>query len=532
MSILFQDFSTSPDRGIYPYGKLFAYGGRFYGTTQNDAGGHGTIFSINASDGSDYTVELTFSGTNGSGPRSGLAVYLTVLVGTTVSGGAYNGGVLYYLRSRDDQVVLVDFNPSDSNGCNPYGTPLMIGAVIYGTTASCGANSLGTLYQYDLDTLTFSVLHNMAPGDGGNSQSALIHIGRILYGTMNNEGANGTGTIFSFDLDTLVYTVLYNFEGGTVNASGAYPSSELLYHKGRLYGTTVAGGTYGSGVVYSITLDGATFTTLHSFTTNTDGNGAYPYSGLTADDGNKIYGITSQGGQTNDSSVLYSIDTTSSNFQIEFSFFGYGYAYGTMIVQNHVLYGTVTQGGGGNYGAVFYFSLPVTCFKEGSKILTDRGYVRIEDLRPGDLVKTLKHGHVPIHGIAKKEIQHHPSPDHRTKDQLYVCRKDRFPEMAEEEEELVLTGCHSLLVEEFKEHERKQTELVLGRIFVTDGKYRLPACVDKRATVYPVSGLVTVYHLALENDDYYMNYGIYAHGILVETCSRRYLNECSRMTLV
>jgi hypothetical protein len=38
--------------------------------------------------------------------------------------------------------------------------------------------------------------------------------------------------------------------------------------------------------------------------------------------------------------------------------------------------------------------------------------------------------------------------------------------------------------------------------------------------------------LALENDDYYMNYGIYANGLLVETCSKRFMKELSSMTLL
>jgi len=38
--------------------------------------------------------------------------------------------------------------------------------------------------------------------------------------------------------------------------------------------------------------------------------------------------------------------------------------------------------------------------------------------------------------------------------------------------------------------------------------------------------------VALENDDYYMNYGIYANGLLVESCSKRYLKEESNMELI
>ena len=73
---------------------------------------------------------------------------------------------------------------------------------------------------------------------------------------------------------------------------------------------------------------------------------------------------------------------------------------------------------------------------------------------------------------------------------------------------------------------------VNGNTYVTDGKYRLPACADERTSVYDTEGNYTIYHLALENDDYYMNYGIYANGLLVESCSKRYLKELSGMTLI
>lgn len=98
-------------------------------------------------------------------------------------------------------------------------------------------------------------------------------------------------------------------------------------------------------------------------------------------------------------------------------------------------------------------------------------------------------------------------------------------------EDLVLTGCHSVLVDAFHEKEKEATEDVLGKIFVTDGKYRLPVCVDKRASIFPSRGVYTIYHLVLEHEDYYMNYGIYANGLLVDTYSKRNLKELSGMTL-
>jgi hypothetical protein len=87
-------------------------------------------------------------------------------------------------------------------------------------------------------------------------------------------------------------------------------------------------------------------------------------------------------------------------------------------------------------------------------------------------------------------------------------------------------------VDLFKEGERAKTEKVLGRIYLTDEKARLPACVDKRATPYKKEGLFTVYHFSLENDNDYMNYGVYANGLLVETSSKRYLRDMSGMHFI
>ena len=38
--------------------------------------------------------------------------------------------------------------------------------------------------------------------------------------------------------------------------------------------------------------------------------------------------------------------------------------------------------------------------------------------------------------------------------------------------------------------------------------------------------------ILIEHENYYMNYGIYANGLIVETCSKRYLKEYSGMMLL
>jgi hypothetical protein len=170
------------------------------------------------------------------------------------------------------------------------------------------------------------------------------------------------------------------------------------------------------------------------------------------------------------------------------------------------------------------------CFLEDTLILTHRGYVPIHTLKKGDLVRTLKHYFVPVHTIGKKEI-HHSAIKGRIKNQLYTCSSKNYAEVFQD---LVITGCHSILVDKFVSAEQKEKakEINGGKLCMTDNKFRLPACVDERTSVYDIPGVYTIYHIALENEDYYMNYGIFANGLLVETCSQRYLRELSNMTLL
>jgi hypothetical protein len=174
-----------------------------------------------------------------------------------------------------------------------------------------------------------------------------------------------------------------------------------------------------------------------------------------------------------------------------------------------------------------------TCFLEGTKILAMDAkhivkYIPIEKLKPGMLVKTLYAGFVPIKYIGYSTL-FNPGLATRVRDQLFVCKKSAYPELRED---LVLTGNHSVLVDTITDEEREQIIETLGDIYVTDRKYRLPSFNDKRAKPYEERGDFRIWNLALENENYYANYGIYANGLLVETTSCRYLKEISRMTLI
>jgi hypothetical protein len=175
----------------------------------------------------------------------------------------------------------------------------------------------------------------------------------------------------------------------------------------------------------------------------------------------------------------------------------------------------------------------VPCFLEGSKILSlvegEETYVPIENLRKGDLIKTSRNGYKKIEVIGKGDIVN-PGNNERTEDRLYKCSPVNYPELTED---LYITGFHSILVDTLTDFQREKTIMHTERIFVTDNKYRLIACVDERAEPWNAEGDFTIWHIALENTDERMNYGIYANGgLLVESCSLMFLKTLTNMNII
>ena len=181
-------------------------------------------------------------------------------------------------------------------------------------------------------------------------------------------------------------------------------------------------------------------------------------------------------------------------------------------VTEPVLAGTIT--------VVYVSTIP--CFKKNTKILTKNGYIPIENLKKGDLIKTLKNEYLPINKIGYKYINY--EKEILMYDKLFKCSNDKYPEILED---LYITGLHSILVDNLTEEQESNIKEIYNDIFVTDDKYRLPVCFDERATLYENESRenIIVYHMALDNENENMNYGIYANGLLVETTSINIMSE-------
>jgi uncharacterized repeat protein (TIGR03803 family) len=195
--------------------------------------------------------------------------------------------------------VLYTFQDGTDGG-NPFaGLTADSSGNLYGTTSS-GGSGYGTAFELKnaAHGYKYVVLHTFAGGnDGANPYARLIlGTGGKLYGTTVNGGSGGAGTVFELlpGKTPRNERVLYTF---TQSAQGANPSAGDLTidANGAIYGTTQNGGAFGQGTVFK--LSGAhKEKVLYSFGA-TASDGTQPYAGVTFDRAGNIYGTTSLGGE-------------------------------------------------------------------------------------------------------------------------------------------------------------------------------------------------------------------------------------------
>ena len=183
--------------------------------------------------------------------------------------------------------------------------------------------------------------------------------------------------------------------------------------------------------------------------------------------------------------------------------------------------------------AYYYLYPSAPCFLEGTTVLCQvdgvENYIPIQELKNGTLVKTSLSGYKPVVLLGKGIIQN-PGDDKRTENRLYKYSPSIYPDL---KEDLYITGCHSILEFPITDKQMENTIKHLGKLFITDNKYRLMACIDERAEPWNSEGEYTIWHVALENADEKMNYGIYVNGgLLVESCSINFLKNKSNMTII
>jgi uncharacterized repeat protein (TIGR03803 family) len=293
-------FNGLPFDGAYPMSGMTADPfGDFFGTTiQGGYGLKGTVYEIT---GGAESVVYSFSGADGESPESNLTIDADGNVyGVTGAGGANGAGTVFALSGGASFVEVYSFGNSKDDGIDPAANMCIFKAVLYGTTAEGGKNRWGTIFSVNPATKAEAILYDFRGGpNGGTPTGGLIPDNKgNLYGTASvggsGNGNTGNGLLFRINIKSATLTVVHKFIG----TDGSDPTGPLITDgAGNFYGTTFAGGTKGYGTVYQYDATTNVFTSLYSFTNETDG--AYPYGGVTSDSSGNLYGTATRGGLYN-----------------------------------------------------------------------------------------------------------------------------------------------------------------------------------------------------------------------------------------
>ncbi len=297
------EFAGGAASGATPNDALVV-GNKIFGTTKFGGGNSsGVIYAINT-DGTGYTNLYSFNSARDGTYALGLAVSANTLYGTTSSGSPSGGGTIFKINTDGSGFTLLHTNAA---GSFPAGTLVVSGSKLFGVSQYGGANNKGVVFSMNTDGSGYFPLHNFAGSpDGAGPVGGLLLSGSVLYGTTASGGVNTNGTVFAITTTGNGYTNLYSFSAGTLNSDGTTPWAALSLFGSALYGTTFAGGSGGSGTVFQINTNGSGFTVIYTFPTNTIASSDQVQSGVIRV-GNALWGTTSQGGSDGCDGSFYSL---------------------------------------------------------------------------------------------------------------------------------------------------------------------------------------------------------------------------------
>lgn len=338
--------------GRYPIGKLVESSpGVFIGLcAEGGTSGAGSIFKV-TSDGEFEVLKSLQSPVDGGFPKAGLSEGIDGKhYGATEFGGPDGFGTVYSIDENGTFEVLHNFN-YDQDGGNAQSALTVYNSTLFGSAAAGGANNFGTLFSFNPEE-TLQKLHDFSLPLNGSSPEGLKNIDNKFYGITSTGGAFNTGVFYQISLDGEKIK-LHDFDP---EMEGQNPNSDLFWSEENelFYGSTKFGGLMESGSLYALSEDG-NLTTLHFF--EGEGQGEFPYASPILHSNGNFYGTTIAGGTFGDG-VLYSLDAEG-NYSVLFNFFGFfdGAAPESQLVETDdgLIYGLCSEGGSMNGGSLFQF---------------------------------------------------------------------------------------------------------------------------------------------------------------------------------
>ena len=261
--------------GAYPNSSLIeATNGKFYGvtTTWGANGGSflgGVLFEFDPQ-ANTLAVVHHFTSATGERPIGGpVQASNGKLYGMTSYGGAhFNHGVLYeYDPSTSTYTAKHHFNNNaNADGRSPEGCLIETNTdTLYGMTTSGGTNNIGTIFEYIISTNTLTKKHDFVSSSGMEPKGSLYKASNgKLYGTTNNGGANFQGTVFEYDITSGVFTLVHSFQEAS---TGKNPYNTLVESSdGHLYGMTCGDTDPGhKGTFFRVNISTNTVTKVFDF---------------------------------------------------------------------------------------------------------------------------------------------------------------------------------------------------------------------------------------------------------------------------
>jgi len=286
---------------------------------------------------------------------------------------------------------------TNADGTFPYCALAQSGNVLFGTTFGAGANSNGTVFAVNMDGTGFTNLHvfsvRMGPfhtnSDGATPGSGVVVSGNVLYGTTGASGPSLHGTVYAMNTDGSSFTNLHVFGG---NNDGNSTIGGLVLSGSRLYGNAQSGGTNGYGMIFGVNTDGSGYANLHSFAnvlgvTNSDG--IQPLATL-AIAGANLFGTCSGGGVFG-SGTVFRMNTDGSSFTNLHVFsalvsntnidgkFPY---LGGVTVNGTNLFGAARLGGANGNGVLFRMNLDGSGFTNLHSFTAASGFTNADGVYP------------------------------------------------------------------------------------------------------------------------------------------------------
>jgi uncharacterized repeat protein (TIGR03803 family) len=286
------------------------YGVTYYGGSSSNCGadiGCGTVFELSPAGGTNWTMTTIYNFQNradGALPLGGLTFDSAGnLYGTnfgSTGGRSSHGGVAFELSpaSGNSWTFTPLYTFDQTKETVPPSSSLTIDAAgnLYGVTYFGGRYSNGSVFELSRTGTVWkeTILHSFGgPGDGALPYGPLVIDSEgNLYGTTSAGGSAGWGTAFELSRQASgawKEKLLYTF------VSDRSPQAGLILDSAHnLYGTTIAGGAYGYGVVFRLTPVkqngnvGWKYVQLYNFANGADGGG--PASPLTFDVSGNLYG--------------------------------------------------------------------------------------------------------------------------------------------------------------------------------------------------------------------------------------------------